>query len=82
MKDEIIEHEAYELVHLNLSGSTIDRNVINELFCLIDAGFLPQLRILDLYCCSYTEDVEALLWEWSQCFPFIDVLSPLLIRTH
>ena len=80
MKDEIIEHEAYELVHLNLCGSTIDKDTVNGLFCLVEAGFLPRLRILDLYHCTYKEDVEELLCEWSQCFSFIVVLSPLLIR--
>lgn len=80
LKDEIMEHEAYNLVLLNLCGSTLDRDVVNGVFCLVESGFLPKLRILDFYHCTLREDVTDLLYEWSRCFPFIDVLSPLLIR--
>ena len=90
LKDDLMDAGAYEIMVLDLSGSSLDKMSITSLYRFIEAGLFPRLRIIDLYCtcvslllsvdCNLSEDVATHLSNWISCFPFIDVLAPELIR--
>ena len=72
------------------ADSEFDEATINQFFQLIEMGLFPSLRIIDLYgsfCagfsqtdCKLTEAAVSLLIHWQTLYPFIDILSPDLLR--
>ena len=90
LKDDLMDAGAYEIMVLDLSGSCLNKTAITTLYHFIETGLFPRLHILDLYCflvafrsptdCNLSEEDATYLSNWISCFPFIDVLSPELIR--
>lgn len=81
LKDDIIENQAYHILLLDLQGTNVDDSVIDVLFHFIEIGLFPCLRIMDFYGCSLTSQAVLRLIQWLTQFPFIDVLSPDLLKS-
>lgn len=73
-----------------MADSEFDEATIDQFFQLIEMGLFPSLRIIDLYGvsfavsseadCKLTEAAVASLIHWQTLYPFIDILSPDLLR--
>ena len=73
-----------------MADSEFSDTTIDEFFQLIEMGLFPSLRIIDLYGpsalvssqtdCKLTEAAVSSLIHWQTLYPFIDILSPDLLR--
>lgn len=89
LKDDILENEAYNIVILQLSCEKLTEEIITTLYHIIEDGYFPRLRIIDLYSkttsfrfrldCVFDPNVHQVLSEWLHRFLFIDVLAPCIM---
>lgn len=53
MKNDIMDHDAYNIMVLQLSGAIITDTIVDTLFQIIADGVLPRLRVIDIYSIVY-----------------------------